>query len=151
MSKSLAFFFLFAAGTISGVRAQKSATASAGEDVAVNRVQKAKRTKGKADWLTALYLRPVEQTKSMREYSPLVPAQLLEGHATLCVDTPDGPKTVSQLKKGDVLYRYEPTTRLVSAWEVRIVQRKARRADALYSVENESNSLLSDKRIALGR
>ncbi len=149
MSKSLAFFFFFAVGTLS-VKAQKSATVSA-ENSAVSQIQKAKRTKGKSNWLTALYLRSVEPTNTSHQDWPLIPAQLLEGHPALCVDTPDGPKMVSQLKKGDVLYRYEPATQLVGTWEVRIVQRKARRIDSIYLVESERSSSLVETGIALDR
>ncbi len=129
MSKSLLFFFLFAVGTVFSGQAQNSATVSP-RAVATSQVQKTKQTKGKADWLTALYLRPIEPAAANGENWPLVPAQLLEGPPTVCIDTPYGTKSLSQLKKGDLLYRYEVASQRMSTWEVRIVQRKARRADA---------------------
>lgn len=113
---------------------------SASVDIATiltGQVESGKQNKSKATWLTALYLRPVEQAIDSRENWPLIPAQLLEAVPTHSVETPDGPKPVSKLKKGDVLYRYEFVTQRVSAWEVRIVQRKARRADAVYSMAHE--------------
>ena len=149
MSKSLFFFFLFAIGTVFSGQAQSSATVSP-RDVKTNRVQKAKPTKGKADWLTALYLRPVEPTAPNRENWPLVPAQLLEGPPTVCIDTPHGPKSLSQLKKGDLLYRYEVASQRMSTWEVRIVQRKARRANAYDLARMEDGSDFPDNRVAWG-
>lgn len=148
MGKSLAFFFLFSILTVLSVQAQKSASVRT-TAVATSQIKKAKRDKGKAAWLTALYLRPVEPAAASRENWPLIPAKLLEGLPTLCIDTPSGPKTVSQLKKGDVLYRYEPATQRVNAWEVRIVQRKARQVDVLYSMANEESTSLLENRVAL--
>ena len=148
MTKLLALFFLFSIPTVLAVQAQKSPHVRT-TAVAADQIQKAKRTKGRATWLTALYLRPVEPIADNHENWPLIPAKLLEGLPTLCIDTPGGPKTVSQLKKGDVLYHYEPTTQRVNAWEVRIVQRKARRVEGFYSMANEESTSLLENRVAL--
>lgn len=100
-------------------------------------------------WLTALYLRPVEEKVVNRAVWPLVPALLLEADPTLSVTTSCGPKTVSQLKKGDVLYRYEPTTRQVSTWEVGIVKRKSRKAESRSALVTANGGFLFENRVAM--
>jgi hypothetical protein len=99
-------------------------------------------------WLTALYLRPVED-KIDRTVWPLVPALLLEAIPTHSVETPSGHKTVAALRKGDVLYRYNPTTHQVSTWEVGIVKRKSRRAESPNLLGAENGGFLFENRVAM--
>ena len=108
-------------------------------------------TKGRSTlWLTALYIRPAEDKPVDRTMWPLVPALLLEVDPTLFVSTPTGPKPIAALRKGDVLYRYNPITRQLSAWEVGIVKRKSRRAESPYSLVTENGGFLSSlSRVAL--
>lgn len=150
MGKSLAIFFLFTIGTALSMQAQNSAKVGT-SSVAASQVQNTKRTQGKAAWLTALYLRPVEQSAMSRENWPLIPAQLLEVFSTHSIETPDGLKTVSKLKKGDILYRCETATQRVVAWEVRIVQRKSRRVDALYSAAMDGGAYPLERIVAVDR
>lgn len=81
----------------------------------------------------------------------MVPALMFEGIPAQPVSTTEGPRRVRQLRKGDILYHYESSTRQVSAWEVRIVQRKARRAEVPYSLVTKKNGFLFGERIALKR
>lgn len=122
-----------------------------GGKVTTNCIQKVESIENTGTWLTALYLKPVDEQAFSRDTWPLVPALLLESAPTLTVTTPDGPKTVSQLKKGDVLYRYEPTTQQISTWKVGIVQRKARRANTMYSLVTEEGSYLLENMVASER
>lgn len=80
-------------------------------------------------WLTALYLRPAEPQITPTSAGPMVPALMLEGTPSQGISTTKGLRQVRQLRKGDILYHYEASTQRVSAWEVRIVHRKARRTD----------------------
>lgn len=114
-------------------------------------IQRIESTQNSNTWLTALYLRPVDERAASLDTWPLVPAMVLETTPTLSVTTQEGPKTISQLRKGDVLYRFEPSTQQVSAWKVGIVQRKARKANTLYSVVTDEGSFLLENMIALDR
>lgn len=148
MSKSLALLFLFVLSATLPGRAQNSAIVRQ-DNPPATQVKKAKRDRSRTTWLTTLYLRPVEQSLNRGDHGPLIPAQMLEGHPTLCVETPSGPKTVSQLKKGDILYRYEHATQRLSVWEVRIVQRKAKRADLLYSAAKDGGFYPLERMVAV--
>ena len=101
-------------------------------------------------WLTALYLRPVEQQATHPAPWPMVPALMLEGTPTQTISTAEGPRLVRELRKGDILYRYESSTQQVSAWEVRIVQRKARRTDVPYSLATTQKGTLRVERLLAG-
>jgi hypothetical protein len=114
-------------------------------------IRKVESSNNSGTWLTALYLKPVDEAAASRDTWPLVPAQLVETAPTLTVTTTEGPKKVSQLKKGDILYRYEPATRQLSAWQVGIVQRKARWVKTLYALVTEQGSDLLENMIALDR
>ncbi len=114
-------------------------------------IRKVESSHDSGTWLTALYLKPVDEAAASRDTWPLVPAQLVETAPTLTVTTTKGPKKVSQLKKGDILYRYEPATRQLSAWQVGIVQRKARWVNTLYALVTEEGSDLLENMIALDR
>jgi len=117
--------------------------------VATTHIREVDRLKRSKSWLTALYLRPVEDKKVNRSVWPLVPALLLEAAPTLSVTTPLGPKTIQELHKGDVLYRYDPATQQVSAWEVGIVKRKSRRAESLYTLVTENGGFLFENMVAM--
>lgn len=119
--------------------------------LATTLVREVERVNGTGTWLTALYLRPVDEQTLHQEDGPLVPAILLEASPTLSLTTPNGFRTVAQLKKGDILYRYEPATRQVSAWKVGLIHNKARRVTELYSFVTEEGSFLLGNRIALAR
>jgi len=148
MTKLLFLFFIVLIGSVSSLRSQHLANVDM-NGVTTSQVQKSKR---KAAWLTALYLRPAEQSLNRDEqHGPLIPAQMLECVPTLCVETLSGPKTVSQLKKGDILYHIEPTTQRLSPWEVRIVQRKSRRAEGFNSAANDGGFYPLERMIAVER
>ena len=147
MSKSLAFFFLFAVGVILSAEAQNSAAVMSSTS-ARNQVKKVKPIKTKADWLTALYLRPVENADIDHKNWPLIPAQMLESTPTDSVLTSGGPKLVRQLRKGDIVYHRESGIQVVSTWEVRIIHRKARRAVASYLAGRKEGYFLLEKRVA---
>ncbi len=131
MGKSLVLLFVL------GVFSATSASA-----------QNARDAQGKSTWLTALYLRPVEPTTSSRENWPLIPAQLLEGTATDSVLTSKGPIPIRQVRKGSIVYYREPGSQVVSTWEVRIVQRKARRVDAADLATMKNGFYSPDNRVA---
>ncbi|WP_373515167.1 hypothetical protein [Persicitalea sp.] len=145
MSKSLALFFLFALVAVFSAKAQKAASVRTSA-IVTSHGQKV--DKSKTTWLTALYLRPVGQTASSRENWPLIPARLLEGTSTGSILTSKGPKLVRQVRKGSIVYRCEPGSQMVSTWEVRIVQRKARRVNASHASRMMDGSYLPDDRIA---
>ncbi|MPR33543.1 hypothetical protein [Salmonirosea aquatica] len=117
--------------------------------VATTHIRQVNHLKRSRRWLTALYLRPVEKKNVNRTVWPMVPAVLLEAAPTLSVTTHSGTKTISQLRKGDVLYRYEPATQQVSAWEVGIVKRKSRRAESLYALVTENGAFLFENMVAI--
>lgn len=147
MNRFLIPAFVF---TISlNARAQTTAPAFEAGTVLTTDTRKADHPKKSKAWLTALYLRPVEEKVINRVVWPLVPARLLEAAPTLSVTTPSGPKTVSQLKKGDVLYRYDPASQQVSLWEVGIVQRKSRRAESRYTLVTGNDGFLFENRVAM--
>ncbi len=112
--------------------------------------QKDIHTKGRSTlWLTALYIRPAEDKPVNQTVWPLVPALLLEVNPALFVSTPTGPKTIGELRKGDVLYRYNSITQQLSAWEVGIVKRKSRRAQSRYSLMTENVGFIFETRVAM--
>ncbi len=119
--------------------------------VITNCIRKVESVQNSGTWLTALYLKPVDEMSASRETWPLVPAYLFESAPTLSVTTPEGPKTIAELKKGDIMYRYEPATQQVSAWKIGIVQRKARHVRTLYSLVTEEGAYLLDNMIALDK
>jgi hypothetical protein len=117
--------------------------------VATTRIREVDHLKRSKSWLTALYLRPVEKKVANQVIWPLVPALLLEAAPTLSVTTPLGPKLIGELRKGDVVYRYDPATQNVGAWEVGIVKRKSRRTESLYSLVTENGAFLLENMVAL--
>lgn len=92
--------------------------------------------------LTAVYLRPVNESSVSKESWPLVPALLLEATPQHQVQTKRGNKTMKQLSKNDVLYHYEPSTGKVSSWKVGIVQTNARKVETAYNLTTEDGSYL---------
>lgn len=92
--------------------------------------------------LTAVYLRPVNESAVAKESWPLVPALLLEATPHHQVQTNKGNKTMKQLSKNDVLYHYEPSTGKVSSWKVGIVQTNARKVATAYNLTTEDGSYL---------
>jgi len=92
--------------------------------------------------LTAVYLRPVNESSIAKESWPLVPALLLEATPHHQVQTNKGNKTMKQLSKNDVLYHYEPSTGKVSSWKVGIVQINARKVATAYNLTTEHGSYL---------
>jgi hypothetical protein len=136
---------------VSELRAGEPIKCIKGGVVITNCVQKIDSTQNTNTWLTALYLRPVDEKAASRRSWPLVPAMVLETTPTLSVTTDAGSRMVSQLRKGDILYRYEPSTQQVTAWKVGIVQRKARKASTLYSVRTEQGSFLLENMITLDK
>ena len=133
---------------ISEIQAGEPIRCVKGGKVTTDCIQKVESIQNSGTWLTALYLKPVDELAFSRDTWPLVPALLLETAPTLTVTTPEGPKTVSQLKKGDVLYRYEPTTQQVSTWKVGIVQRKARRVNTMYALVTDEGAYLLENMVA---
>jgi hypothetical protein len=122
---------------ISEIRPGESICSVKSGQVITDCISKVESIHSSGTWLTALYLKPVDEAAASRDTWPLVPAQLVETAPPLIVTTAKGPKKVSQLKKGDVLYRYEPATRQLSAWQVGIMQRKARWVNTLYALVTE--------------
>jgi hypothetical protein len=136
---------------ISDIRPGESICSVKSGRVITDCIRKVESSDSSGAWLTALYLKPVDEAAASRDTWPLVPAQLVETAPTLTVTTAKGPKRVSQLKKGDILYRYEPATGQLSAWQVGIVQRKARWVNTLYALVTEEGSDLLENMIALDR
>ncbi|MHA4738601.1 hypothetical protein [Dyadobacter sp. MSC1_007] len=92
--------------------------------------------------LTAVYLRPVEESKTGE--TPIVPALLLEATPHHMVQTNRGRKRMKKLSKNDILYHYEPATGIVSSWKVGAVKENARRVSRAYNLETEEGTYLID-------
>jgi ribosomal 50S subunit-recycling heat shock protein len=101
--------------------------------------------------LTAVYLRPAEETMARGETWPLVPALLLEATPHHQVQTNKGNKTMKQLSKNDILYHYEPETGEVSGWKVGVVQTNARKVNTAYNLTTEEGSYLVENMIVLNK
>lgn len=112
-------------------------------------IEKIEASRNSSAWLTTLYLRPVDEWTASQRTWPLVPALLLETTPTLHVKTQEGPKAISQLRKGDILYRHEPGNQRVVAWKVGIVRHRTRQVSTLYSLRTEEGSVLLENMIAL--
>ncbi|WP_159467124.1 hypothetical protein [Dyadobacter sp. 3J3] len=92
--------------------------------------------------LTAVYLRPANETLARNENWPLVPALLLEATPHHQVQTDKGNKAMKQLSKNDILYHFEPKTGEVSSWKVGVVQVNARKLEMAYNLTTEEGSYL---------
>ncbi|MGV3599593.1 MAG: Hint domain-containing protein [Dyadobacter fermentans] len=92
--------------------------------------------------LTAVYLRPAHHHATPD--SPIVPALLLEATPDHKVQTNHGRKRMKKLSKKDILYRYEPSTGIVSSWKVGAVQTNARRVKKAYDLETVDGTYLVD-------
>jgi ribosomal 50S subunit-recycling heat shock protein len=101
--------------------------------------------------LTAVYLRPAEETMARGETWPLVPALLLEATPHHQVQTNKGNKSMKQLSKNDILYHYEPETGEVSGWKVGVVQTNARKVNTAYNLTTEEGSYLVENMIVLNK
>ncbi|GAB2787102.1 hypothetical protein GCM10027275_34670 [Rhabdobacter roseus] len=101
--------------------------------------------------ITELYLRPVDEVTASRQSWPMVPALLLEATPNHPVQTLAGRKLVSELKKGDVLLRYEAATGLLSAWKVGLIQAKARPVATACTLRTEMGSFLVENLVVLDR
>lgn len=93
--------------------------------------------------LTAIYLRPADDSNSSSE-SPMVPALLLEATPHHRVQTNRGRKRMKKLSKNDILYHYEPSTGIVSSWKVGAVKENARRVSKAYNLETVDGTYLID-------
>ncbi|GLU55964.1 hypothetical protein [Dyadobacter frigoris] len=92
--------------------------------------------------LTAVYLRPTNETLARNETWPLVPAVLLEATPHHQVQTDKGNKAMKQLSKNDILYHFEPETGEISSWKVGVVQTNARKVERAYNLTTEEGSYL---------
>lgn len=114
-------------------------------------IRKVKPTHNSGTWITALYLKPMDESVASCDTWPLVPAQLVETTPTLTVTTEKGPRKISQIRKGDIVYCYASATQQSSPWRVGIVQRKARWVSTIHVLATEQGSYLPKNMIALNR
>ncbi|TDB65969.1 hypothetical protein [Arundinibacter roseus] len=119
--------------------------------VQTSRICEVEQMTDSALWLTTLYLRPVDEAAASRSTWPLIPALMIETAPTALVTTPEGPRMISQLRKGDILYHVEPSTQQISTWKVGIVRRKSRQVSTLYSVVTEEGTYLLENLVAQDR
>ncbi len=92
--------------------------------------------------LTAIYLRPSNETTASNSERQLVQALLLEITPHHQVSTTRGTKKVKSLSKKDVLYHFEPATGELTTWKVGAIQENARQVTKAYNLKTEEGSYL---------
>jgi hypothetical protein len=97
--------------------------------------------------LTAVYLRPVNETTASNSEVKFVPALLLEATPYHHVQTDRGRRSIRSLSKKDVLYHYEQATGQLSAWKVGVIQENARRVNRAYNLSTEDGTYLVENMV----
>lgn len=92
--------------------------------------------------LTALYLRPTQETTASNSTERHIEALLLETTPYHHVLTQRGRKKVKNLSKKDVLYHFEPATGEVTTWKIGAIQENARRVVKAYNLKTVEGTYL---------
>ena len=92
--------------------------------------------------LTAVYLRPANETTASNADAKFVPALLLEATPYHQVQTEKGKKRIKNLSKKDILFHFEPATGELSTWKVGAIQENARLVNKAYNLKTDEGSYL---------
>ena len=92
--------------------------------------------------LTAVYLRPANETTASNSDTKFTPALLLEATPYHQIQTDKGKKRIRNLSRKDILYHYESATGTLSSWKVGAIQHNARSVNKAYNLKTEEGSYL---------
>lgn len=100
--------------------------------------------------ITAVWLTAGEEVTASTQASLQAP-MLLEATANHPVLTATGQKPLGDLRKGDVLYRYDEASTSVVAWTVADVRAGARTVKTVYNLVTEQGSFVISDFVVLGK